>query len=223
MIAYTIAAARASALFDSIVVSTDDSEIAAIARELGAEVPFLREPALADDMTPVSTVTLDTLERLAREGRAFSCVAQLMPNCPLRNDSDIRDSFAAFRRQPHRAQVSVTRYGWQNPWWALEVGPDGAVEPLFQDLLFKRSQDLPDLFCPTGAVWWIESEALRESGTFHLPKRAAYELPWDRAVDVDDLEDFQLAELLLDRARGIGRDFPVDRVRTATPNGSPER
>lgn len=200
MLAYTVEAALASGLFDMVVVSTDDREIAAVAAEHGAQVPFLRQAALADDFTPVSAVTLDALSRLDGDGQRFDEVAQLMANCPLRDAEDVKASLAAFQATPHEAQVSVTSYGWLNPWWALQRDEEGAAKAVFEERLRSRSQDLPPLFCPTGAIWWISADALRREGTFHIRRRAMFELAWHKAVDIDDQADFELAELLL-RAR----------------------
>lgn len=205
LIAHSIRAAITSGVFDKVVVSTDDLEIAEVARRYGAEVPFMRDPHLADDHTPVSQATVDAVTRLLAHGFTFDRVAQLMPNCPLRNADDVRDSLAAFDAQAFASQVSVTRYGWQNPWWALERGPDGAARPLFQEQLMRRSQDLPALFCPTGAVWWADATALMNHGTFHLHERALFELPWHRAVDIDDSDDFELATWLI-RRHGNGEE-----------------
>lgn len=199
MLSYTIRAAQDSGVFERIIVNTDDSEIADVAQRFGAEVPFLRHPDIADDHTPVSTVTHQTLTWLADRGEQFERVAQLLPNCPLRTAEDVRDSLLAFEAQPHLSQVSVTRYGWQNPWWALRVDSTGAAQPVFADMLLQRSQDLPVLFCPTGAVWWAKSKTLLEAGTFHIPERALFELRWENGVDIDDDADFELAELLLAR------------------------
>ncbi|HET8984304.1 MAG TPA: acylneuraminate cytidylyltransferase family protein [Trueperaceae bacterium] len=204
MIAYSIEAALRSGVVDTVVVSTDDEGIAGIARELGATVPFLREATLADDHTPVSAVTSQMVAWLGERGELFDMVAQLLPNCPLRTAEDVRDSHDAFVAQPHAAQVSVTRYGWQNPWWALERDETGAARPLFADKLMQRSQDLPPLFCPTGAVWWATTEALLEHGTFHLQRRALFELAWEHGVDIDDEADFELAEVLLARRATTG-------------------
>src|SRR5690554_6678516 len=155
MIAHTIRAAVDSALFDLVVVSTDDEEIAAVAREFGAAVPFRRAAELADDHIFVSAVTLDTVRRLEQDGLRFGAVAQLMANCPLRDAADVIGSQHAFAATPHEAQVSVTKYGWLNPWWALQRDEQGNARPVFEEQLRKRSQDLPPLFCPTGAVWWM--------------------------------------------------------------------
>jgi N-acylneuraminate cytidylyltransferase len=200
LIAYTIEAALASRVFERVVVSTDGSDIAAIAKRWGAEVPFLRDAGLADDHTPVSAVTLDALARLDPEGRAYGRVAQLMANCPLRTAEDVIASHRAFLAGVAEAQISLTRYGWLNPWWALRRNAEGRLEPIFDGRLTQRSQDLPELFCPSGAIWWSDASALRREGTFHMCNRVGWELDWRHAVDIDTEEDWELAALLLERS-----------------------
>ena len=196
MIVFTIEAALGSGLFERVVVSTDSPAIAAVARDAGAEVPFVRAPGLADDHTPVSAVTVDALQRLDA-GSHFAHVAQLMPNCPLRTADDIRASYAQFADSGAESQLSVTRFGWLNPWWAMRRNAQFALTPVFEASVTQRSQDLPDLFCPTGAVWWAGAAALRRTGTFHTPGRTGWEMPWQRAVDIDVEQDWQMAETLL--------------------------
>jgi N-acylneuraminate cytidylyltransferase len=197
MIAYTIEAACTSGLFERVVVSTDSREIVEIAERYGAESPFLRDAALADDVTPVSLVTLDTLQRLDPEGERYDMLAQLMPNCPLRSAEDVQDSYAQFRNGASPSQISVVRYGWQNPWWAMRRNEEFRLEPLFPDEMKQRSQDLPELFCPTGAIWWASAAALRREKTFHLEGRTGWEIPWQRGIDIDTQEDWAMVEILL--------------------------
>ncbi len=196
ILAYTIDAALESGLFARVVVSTDSPQIAAAAEQLGAEVPFIRSASLADDYTPVSLVTLDALERLDPDSSLFDRVAQLMANCPLRTAADIRASYQQFLETGAEAQLSVTRYGWFNPWWAMTRDAQMSLNPIFEHTLV-RSQDLPELFCPTGAIWWATSQALRREKTFHLPQRTGWEMDWQRAVDIDTEDDWKMAELLL--------------------------
>ena len=197
MIAYTIQAACASGLFERVVVSTDSQEIATIAEGYGAEVPFLRDATLADDVTPVSLATLDALQRLDPGGERYDTIAQLMPNCPLRSAEDIQHGHAQFRDSGSPSQISVVRYGWQNPWWAMLRNKKFELEPLFREQMKQRSQDLPELFCPTGAIWWATTEALRREKTFYMPRQTGWEIPWQRGIDIDTLEDWAMAELLL--------------------------
>jgi N-acylneuraminate cytidylyltransferase len=196
IIGYTIAAARDSGLFERVVVSTDSEEIAEIARGYGAEVPFLRDAKLSDDVTPVSEVTSDALRQLDPTSIRFEVVAQLMPNCPLRTSSDVVDSYRQFEETAAESQISVVRYGWQNPWWAMRKNEQQELEPLFKERMSARSQDLPDLFCPTGAIWWARAKTLLQTKTFHLEGRKGWEIPWQRGIDIDTLDDWKMGEVL---------------------------
>jgi N-acylneuraminate cytidylyltransferase len=200
LIVYSIAAARDSGLFSEVVVSTDSEAIAAIAREAGAQVPFLRAADLADDHTPVSMATWDALRRLDPDGTRFDAVAQLMPNCPMRTAADLAASYEAFRAGGADAQISVCRYGWLNPWWAMRLAEGGVLTPVLEERLAERSQDQPDLVCPTGAVWWAKAAVLAAQQTFHVAGRTGWLLPWERALDIDTYDDWRLAEVLAARS-----------------------
>lgn len=198
-IAYSIDAAVQSGLFARVVVSTDSETIAEIALRYGADVPFLRAAEIADDQAPVSLATVDALERLDAAGGTFSRVAQLMPNCPLRDAADVRASFQQFAETGARAQLSVARYGWQPPWWAMRRAEDFALVPLFAQAVSARSQDLPVVFCPTGAIWWARADVLRAARTFHVEGRTGWEIAPAHGIDIDTEEDWQLAEAFLRR------------------------
>lgn len=198
LIAYTIEAALESALFHRVVVSSDSEEIAAVSRKSGAEVPFLRSAEISDDVTPISAATADALERLDPDGTQYQFVAQLMANCPLRNAEDVVASYRQFAETGAEAQLSVVRYGWQNPWWAMKRDASSfALDPLFPREMSARSQDLPELFCPTGAIWWGKTSVIREKRTFHIPERTGWEIDWQHGVDIDTGEDMEFAEALL--------------------------
>lgn len=197
IIAYTIGAAIRSGIFSRIIVNTDSEEIVNIAVRFGAEVPFLRDPSLADDYTPVSAVTVDTLKRLDPDGTSFQHVAQLMANCPLRTAADVKDSYRQFVETDADSQISITSYGWLNPWWALTRDSKMRMAFLLETDPSVRSQDLPVLFCPTGAIWWAKADVLRREKTFHIAGRTGWKIPWRRAVDIDSEDDWQLAELVM--------------------------
>jgi N-acylneuraminate cytidylyltransferase len=202
LIAYSIEAALTSGLFDCVVVSTDSEEIAAVARRWGAEVPFLRSADIADDVTPVSAVTADALERLDFGADKYDAVAQLMANCPIRTATDIQASYKQFCATGADTQISVVRYGWQNPWWAMRRDTGSfRLDPLFPKEMTARSQDLPELFCPTGAIWWGKANVIRERKTFHIPERTGWEIGWQHGVDIDTPEDLAFAEAILQMSR----------------------
>lgn len=205
--AYTIRAALESGVFDRVVVSTDSEEIARVAREHGAELPFVRQASLADDHTPVSAATVDALERLDPGGERYAHVAQLMANCPLRDADDVRESYRQFVDSGASAQLSVMRFGWQNPWWAMQRGEDFVLDPLFGDRVTAPSQSLPELYCPTGAIWWARAGVLREARTFHVSGRTGWEISWQHGMDIDTEDDWAMAELLAQRERPTQREL----------------
>jgi CMP-N-acetylneuraminic acid synthetase len=200
-IGYTILAAIESGLFQRIVVTTDSKEIAEVALKFGAEVPFLRGAHLADDVTPVSEATADALCQLASSGLRFDHVGQLMANCPLRNAADLADSYRQFQVTEADSQISVVRYGWQNPWWAMRRNDEYRLESLFDEARAARSQDLPELFCPTGAIWWARSEVVAREKTFYTENVKGWEIPWERGIDIDTADDWAMAEVLLELSR----------------------
>ena len=203
IIGYTIEAAVNSGVFDKVVVSTDDEKIAEVADSFGAEIPFVRGLTLSDDFTPVSLATLDAVTRLDPTGEKYDSVAQLMANCPLRSSADIHASYAQFIDSDADSQLSVSRYSWLNPWWAMSMDDNHILNPLFAEALSARSQDLKEVFCPTGAIWWIKSRVLRAEKTFHIQGRSGWEIDWKNGFDIDTEEDWELAEVLMKQRNGI--------------------
>ena len=194
MIGWTIDAALESGIFDRVLVSTDSEEIAAVSRGLGASVPFLRKGS-ADDDAPSSEATLGSLMQAEKYWNVrFDTVAQLMPNCPLRTALDIRQSFDSFDQNTSNFQISAFRFGWMNPWWAIRVDESGAPQPLFEEALESRSQDLDTLYCPTGAIWIAERESFVAARTFYGPSYCLCELSWLSALDIDDYDDLRMAD-----------------------------
>ncbi len=197
MIAWTIDAAIESNLFDKIIVSTDSLEIKRIAEEFGAEVPFLREKT-ADDYSSVSMATLEALEQSENYfNEKFNHVIQLMPNCPIRNSGNIIDQYNYFLLNEHRSVISGFKYGMFNPFWAHLIKKDGSSEKLFGDKYDGlRSQDLPQLLCPTGATWISSRETLINEKTFYSNNYKLFEILWQNAIDIDDISDLNLANVV---------------------------
>jgi CMP-N-acetylneuraminic acid synthetase len=197
MLAWTVDAARGAGIFDRVIVSTEDAEIARVATEAGAEVPFLRQ-GLHDDFTPVSEVTVSVIRQIRQVlGEDYETVVQLMANCPLRDAADIRAASAAFEGSGAPFQISCARFGWLNPWWAFKCDAEGRGEWIHPDVTRSRSQDLPPLFGPTGAIWIARVTALESAGTFYGPGHRFEPLDWAHAIDIDDADDLRLARALL--------------------------
>jgi len=194
MIAWTIEAALHSKLFNRILVSTDDQEIAEVSEHYGATVPFLRKTA-NDDHSPVSLATCAALQQCIEElGESYDIVTQLMPNTPLRTTQDIRQAMDYFLNNNAPSQISCFRFGWMNPWWAVKLDTAGRSVPCFPEVQGKRSQDLPALYCPTGAIWIAKTEYLVENKTFYCKDRIYHPMPWQAAIDIDDEDDLAMAK-----------------------------
>jgi CMP-N-acetylneuraminic acid synthetase len=197
LLEWSVAAALESNEFDKVLVSTDDEEIAQIAINCGADVPFLRLEA-ADDITPSSEATCVALLQAEEYWQTkFDIVAQLMANCPLRTAQDVRNSISAFDLNTAPSQISCFRFGWMNPWWSVRLQHDGKPLHLFPEALKTRSQDLPPLYCPTGALWIAERNALIGSRNFYMEGHCFEPIDWLSAVDIDDQDDLLMAKICL--------------------------
>lgn len=195
MLSWTVHAALQSGQFDRVLVSTDDPEIAEIGRSAGADVPFLRDSA-SDDMSSSSDATISAL----KQAEAYWCerydvVSQLMANCPLRDKEDISGAIKNFLDQKAESQISCFRYGWINPWWAAKLDARGAPDYLFPEARLARSQDLPQLYCPSGAIWIARTSTLMSEKTFYTSKHILYPLNWISAMDIDDESDLEMARV----------------------------
>lgn len=196
MIQWTIEAAQESQIFDEIFVSTDDPEIAEFVKSVGLQVPFLRD-AYFDDHSAVSKATINALNGLkSQANRSYDCVVQLMPNCPLRGAREIKSAWSNFIEKGFDFQISSFKFGWMNPWWAATVSKDGFPNPIFKGALSKRSQDLDRLYCPSGAIWIANVQKLVEQGSFYGKNFRFFEMNWKHAVDIDDFDDFEFAEIV---------------------------
>ncbi len=194
MIHWTIEAALECPYIDKVLVSTDSCEIKEVSERAGAEVPFIRVKA-ADDISPVSEATLSALEQAEALWGGFDIVVQLMANCPLRDSSVITEAIDSFYSDGRTSQISFFKYGWMNPWWAHKI-KDDQPQPIFEEALKSRSQDLEELYCPTGSVWISSTKSLAQFKTFYSPGYRSYVIDWVSALDIDDHDDLLMAEAM---------------------------
>ena len=194
MIAWTIEAAIQSGIFDAVLVSTDNNQIAEIAIKYGAQVPFLREEA-SDDFSPVALATIAAIKQMEHfNNEKYDTVVQLMANCPLRSSKSIIEIYEEFSNNPSESVLSSFHYGMFNPWWAHKLDDNNKAKPLFDDDLKNiRSQDQSRLYCPTGAVWISSVNELIINKTFYSNDYRFYPISWLEAVDIDDYDDLKLA------------------------------
>ncbi len=195
MISYAIAAAQAAGCFEHIIVSTDDDEIAAVAREWGAETPFLRPANLADDHTGTTAVVIDAIQRLEALGLHADSYCCIYATVPLIRASDLRDAYQRLQQSDADFAFSAAAFGFPIQ-RALQLAANGCATPFWPENMAKRSQDLTPAYQDAGQFYWGRREAWLEGRGVFDGNGLAHLLPRYRVVDIDTEEDWQLAELL---------------------------
>lgn len=198
LIAWTIHAAREAPSIGRVITSTDDPIIADVARDWGAEVPFLRPAGLARDESPHLDVVLHALDWLAEnESASPDVVLLLQPTSPFRTTEDIEAAIHLALESRAPAVVSVVETH-DHPYLVRTMSREGTLAPFVPcEMAYPRRQDLPPAYALNGAIYLTRCSALRDAQTFEPPGTIAYVMPQDRSLQVDTAWDFRLCELLL--------------------------
>lgn len=199
LIAWTIDAARGCRTPGDIVLSTEDAEVARVARDLGVEV-LERPQELAQDPVGVVQVALHALEVLRTSGRQYDRLIILLPTSPLRSASDIDSAVAVFEKENGEFLLSVSPYD-HTPFSALTL-EEGIATPVFPEFLGKPSQRMPAAFRPNGAIHVLSVPAFERTRSYVSQPLLAYVMPWPRSIDVDTQIDLDMAESVIARERG---------------------
>lgn len=194
MIIHTLKVAKKCKYIDKIVVSTNSKKIQNICKLAGVYTPFLREHA-CDDYSTAQEATLFAIQQAETYFGKFDIVIQLMANCPLRSLKNLNSSIKNFFANRLNSQISFFEYNFANPWWAHKI-IKGKITPLNKKNLFKRSQDLQKLYCPTGSIWISDISVLKKYKTFYSPNYGYFIIKFDEAIDIDTIEDLNLAKKL---------------------------
>jgi N-acylneuraminate cytidylyltransferase len=202
LLAYTIAAARASGVFDAIVVSTDSPAIADVARHYGAEVPFLRPAAMAGDLSPDIEWVADALERLGALDRECECFSLLRPTSPFRQADTIRRAWRQFLTagpvdslravelcRQHPAKMWIVEHGRMRP--LLSGGPE---RPPWHSMPY---QALPTVYVQNASLEIAWRRVVRDTGTIAGRVITPFLTEGPEGFDVNDAKDWWYAEFLL--------------------------
>lgn len=193
LIAWSIEAGLASCI-DRLVVSTEDEEIAQVAKQWGCEVPFMRPMELAADDTPGMAPVLHAVELLA-EG--FDYVVLLQPTSPLRRPEDIDGCVAECVHSGAPACVSL-KAAEHGPHWMYELDSGSRLVPFIKGDVIERRQDLPQAYALNGAVYVAEPGFLLECRTFLTSDTVGYVMPSARSLDIDEPLDLLIARALIE-------------------------
>ena len=201
LLAWPIAAARASRHVDRVVISTDDAHYAALAREAGADAPFLRPAALATDTAPSIDFILHAVETLEAAGDHYEYILLLEPTSPLTEASDIDAALEALdaRRDVADAMVGVTAMVSTHPAFAVRLDGQGLMQPYAAPSFgqLPRRQDTEPLYSLDGSLYISSVAAARRERAFCHQRTLPYVTPRWKSFEVDDLVDFVCIEAIL--------------------------
>ena len=195
IIAYSIAAAQQTGLFDQVVVSTDDEEIATVAREFGATTPFIRPKEIADDFTGTNAVVKHAVAWFNAQSNDVTHACCLYATAPLVQANFITEGYEALSRSDAAFAFSVTSYAFPIQ-RAVRITPDGRVDAIYPEHRMTRSQDLEHAYHDAGQFYWGTARAFLEDMPLFAPHSIGVILPRHLVQDIDTLEDWDQAELM---------------------------
>ncbi|UVO19521.1 pseudaminic acid cytidylyltransferase [Stutzerimonas stutzeri] len=195
MIAWTIEAALQSGCFDQVVVSTDDAEIAEVARQHGADVPFMRPTELSDDHTGTIPVIRHAIEWFIQQGHTVEQACCLYATAPFVTVEDLNRGMQVLQGNDCDYAFSVTSYAFPIQ-RALRINERGRVEMVNPEHFNTRSQDLEEAFHDAGQFYWGRADAWLQGKQIFSPDALPVLLPRHRVQDIDTPEDWARAEWL---------------------------
>lgn len=194
MIAYAITAAKQAGLFEHIIVSTDDQQIAEQAEEWGAEIPFMRPGELADDHTATVPVIAHAITQCKAQGGNAEYVCCIYPAVPFLQVDDLSLSLQYLKQSDADFCFPITEFP-SAVQRALKRSQQGKLEPFYPEYELTRTQDLEPAYYDAGQFYWGKADAWLQNPKIHS-EGIAYVIPSWRVVDIDTPDDWKRAELM---------------------------
>ena len=195
MLAWSIEAAKKSGLFERIICSTDDEEIAVVARECGAETPFLRPAELSDDHTGTIPVVAHAIKKLQNSENKIDIVCCIYATAPFIQEVDLKNSLEQLEKEDANYCFAVTNYPFPIQ-RAFRITKENCCEMFQPEMFNMRSQDLDEAFHDAGQLYWGKTSAWLETEQMFSLKSTPYILPRYLVQDIDTEEDWLQAELM---------------------------
>ena len=196
LIQWTIDAALECDGIDTVMVSTDCSEISQIAKNAGAEVPFLRNAELSSDTASSADVVLDAISYYKNNNQLFDAIILLQPTSPLRTTEDISNAISLYKEKSANAIVSVTECE-HSPLWCNTLPDNLSMDNFILDNIKKtRSQDLPIYYRLNGAIYLVKTVIFQQEKQFIPSFTYSLIMKNENSIDIDTEFDFNLAKLI---------------------------
>lgn len=193
IIAYSIEAALNSGVFDEVMVSTDDVEIAEVARQYGAKVPFMRSAETSNDYATTVDVLLEVVNRYKERGNVFDTICCLYSTAPFVTSDRLKEASSQIS-DTIDACFTIVQYSYPIQ-RSLRINEDNCVEMKFPEHLKSRTQDLEKVYHDAGQFYFVKTDALVKEKTVWCKRTAPVILSELEVQDLDTLTDWQLAEM----------------------------
>lgn len=202
LLAYSIEAAIKTGLFDEIMVSTDSEIYAEIARQWGANVPFLRSEVLSNDVASSWDVLKEVLGKYKEIGLEYDTVTLLQPTSPLRTSEDIIAGYNVFVEKNANLVVGVCEMD-HSPLWSNMLPLDHSMENFIKPEIVKLPrQSIPAYYRINGALYMVKVDYLMKSSNIYAENSFATIMSKVHSIDIDDEMDFSIAEVLIMKRMG---------------------
>jgi len=193
IIEYSITAALDSGLFDEVMVSTDDVEIAEIGKHAGANVPFFRSEGTANDYATTADVILEVLEEYKKIGRTFDYVCCIYPTAPFVTPDNIHDSMKLLIDKEADSVLPVVKFSFP-PQRAVVINEE-KVQAKWAEFMNMRSQDLEPFYHDCGQFYCLNVDRFMEEKKMIMTHTVPYVQEEIRVQDIDTPEDWEMAEM----------------------------
>ena len=193
IIEYSIKAALNSGIFDEIMVSTDSKEIAEIALDCGAKVPFLRSAENSNDYATTADVLLEVINSYEKLGQVFNTLCCIYPTAPFVSSDKLICAYKGMKDKQGDSAMTVVKYSFP-PQRALVIR-NGKLEYQYPEYCNTRSQDLEPIYHDCGQFYFCDVESLKKYRTVVTPNCVPYIVPEEEVQDIDNESDWNLAEI----------------------------
>jgi len=194
IIAYSIKAALNSKLFDEVMVSTDSLEIARIAKESGAVVPFMRSEKTSDDFATTADVLIEVIDNYKKIGKDFDLLCCIYPTAPFVTQKKLKDSLSLMLEKKADSVMPIIKFSYPIQ-RALRNTENSHIEYFWPENGNKRSQDLEKSYHDAGQFYWIKTDVLLSYKSLVAKNTIGFEISELEAQDIDEESDWKLAEI----------------------------
>lgn len=193
IIEYSIQAAKKAGIFDEIMVSTDNEQIAQVARNAGADVPFMRSQKTSDDYATTADVLKEVLEKYKEQGMVYENVCCIYPTAPFVTGEKLKNALDKLVKERRDSVIPVTSFSFP-PLRGMEI-KDGCLKYKWEKYSLMRSQDLEEIYHDCGQFYMLRTETFLKEGKLVTGNTGALIVPELEVQDIDNETDWKLAEM----------------------------